>query len=157
MELNRFKQLLESTMGNVKPLISEATEANAGAIQQFLQLNQDNSIVVDYKFGNKTATATANYIARSWNAPAYSGITTVQKLWEVMKGYKNDVGETPGFGPKMAAAVAKVLDQGKAKLDAAAAAAAKPKPAPTPVPKAAPAKTAYQSYAETRPYDIGKI
>ena len=37
MELNRFKQLLESTMGNVKPLISEATEANAGAIQQFLQ------------------------------------------------------------------------------------------------------------------------
>jgi hypothetical protein len=74
-----------------------------------------------------------------------------------MKGYKNDVGETPGFGPKMAAAVAKVLDQGKAKLDAAAAAAAKPKPAPAPPPKAAPTKTVYQNYAETRPYDIGKI
>jgi len=40
-------------MGNVKPLISEATETNAEAIQQFLQINQDNSIVVDYKFGKK--------------------------------------------------------------------------------------------------------
>ena len=26
MKLNRFKELLESTMGNVKPLISEALE-----------------------------------------------------------------------------------------------------------------------------------
>ena len=38
MQLNRFKQLLESTMGNVKPLITE--EENTGTTQTISQMLQ---------------------------------------------------------------------------------------------------------------------
>lgn len=123
----KFLKLLESKLGNVKPLLNEQVEANAGSIQQFLKDNlPDPNLKVDFIFGNGTATAAAKYIAKSWNTNGYDNITTVQQLWQVMKNYKNDVGETPGFGPKMAAALAKVLNQGKTKLDASAAAAKAP-------------------------------
>jgi len=127
MEISRFKELLESSLGNVKPLITEQIEANAGAIQQFLQLNQDNSIVVDYKFGNKSAAAAANYIFNAYPASTkYSNVTTVQQLWQALKDNGNAVGETPGFGPLMAGAVARVLTAAKAQIDKKNAAAKTP-------------------------------
>lgn len=118
MEISRFKELLESSLGNVKPLLTEATAANAGEIQKFLQLNQDKTIVVDYNFGPKSATAAGKYIFRGTNKKDYNSVTTVKRLWELMKAENLDVGTTPGFGPKMAAALAKLLDQSKVNLDA---------------------------------------
>ena len=123
VDTTKFKKLIESKLGSVKPLLNEQeVEPDAGSIQQFLKDNlPDPNLKVDFAFGNGTAAAAAKYIAKSWNTKGYDNITTVQQLWQVMKNYKNDVGETPGFGPKMAAALAKVLNQGKAKLDQAVA------------------------------------
>jgi len=63
MELNRFKQLLESTMGNVKPLITEQTVSNIPPLSnlpQEIQSDMDNmfdGIVVNdvIKLSGKTA------------------------------------------------------------------------------------------------------
>jgi hypothetical protein len=131
VDTTKFKKLIESKLGSVKPLLNEQVEPNAGSIQQFLKDNlPDPNLKVDFVFGNGTAAAAAKYIAKSWNTKGYDNITTVQQLWQVMKNYKNDVGETPGFGPKMATELARVLNQGKTKLDQAAA-----KPAAAPAAK----------------------
>ena len=127
VDTTKFKKLIESKLGSVKPLLNEQVEPDAGSIQQFLKDNlPDPNLKVDFAFGNGTAAAAAKYIAKSWNTKGYDNITTVQQLWQVMKNYKNDVGETPGFGPKMATALAKVLNQGKTKLDASPAASKAP-------------------------------
>lgn len=157
MDKDRFKQLTESKLGNVKPLLTETLEANAGAIQQFLKDNQDNTIVVDYNFGPKSAAAAGKYIARGWNANKYNDVTTVNKLWELMKEDGWDVGATPGFGPMMAKEVADILDQSKTKLDTWHSEQNKPKSTPTPAPVAVADTSAYVQHALTRPYDIGKI
>lgn len=120
MKLERFNQLLESTLGDVKPLLNEALEANAGKIQQFLKDNQDSTLVVDYNFGPKSATAAGKYVAKGYNDANYETVTTVQKLWELMKADNLDVGTTPGFGPKMAKELARILEKSKEKIDAAA-------------------------------------
>jgi hypothetical protein len=156
MNKYRFRQLLESQIGNVKPLLSEALEANAGAIQQFLKDNQDKTIVVDYNFGPKSAAATGKYIARGWNANKYNDVTTVYKLWELMKEDGWDVGTTPGFGPMMAKEVANILDQSKTKLDAWYASQNKSKTDQTQT-KTSNTTSAYVQHALNRPYDIGKI
>jgi hypothetical protein len=112
-----FFRLVESKLGDVKPLLSEQIEANAGAIQQFLKTNQDPNLVVDYAFGNGSAAAAGKYISRGSNDKNYDTVTTVQKLWELMKADNLDVGTTPGFGPKMATALAGLLDRMKGKID----------------------------------------
>jgi hypothetical protein len=45
MEINRFKQLLESTMGNIKPLIMEQTE-------KIVSLKQLKKMGYDYPMGS---------------------------------------------------------------------------------------------------------
>lgn len=118
MQKYRFDQLLESELGNVKPLLMESTKANAGDIQKFLQLNQDNTIEVDYNFGDKTAQAVAKYLLKAYpESKKYSKVSTVQQLWQVMKENNNDVGLTPGFGPKMASSVARLLDKAKTQIE----------------------------------------
>ena len=74
--------------------LTEQVGPNAGEIQKFLQTNQDNTIVVDYKFGPKTATAVAKYILKAYpSSTKYSNVTTVQQLWQALKDNGNDVGE----------------------------------------------------------------
>lgn len=109
--MKKIIRLTESDLIHiVKTVINEQVEPNAGSIQKFLQLNQDNSIVVDYNFGNKTATAVGKYLFKAFpSSKKYSGITTLKQLWQVMKDNGNDVGSKPGFGPKMAGAVSRAL------------------------------------------------
>jgi hypothetical protein len=101
---------MESKLGNVKPLITEALAANAGEIQKFLQLNQDNTLVVDYKFGDKSAIAAGKYLLLRTKKENYKNITNVKTLWAAMLANGLKVGDTPGFGPKMAKALAAELD-----------------------------------------------
>lgn len=117
--MKKIIKLTESDLVRiVKNVINEQVGANAGEIQKFLQTNQDNTIVVDYKFGNKTATAVAKYILKAYpSSKKYGTVTTVQQLWQVMKENGNDVGDKPGFGPKMAGAVSRVLNAAKTAID----------------------------------------
>ena len=110
IDTSKFRKLMESKLGNVKPLITEALAANAGEIQKFLQLNQDNTLVADYKFGNKSAIAAGKYLFKGTNIAAYNTVTNVKTLWAAMLANKLAVGDTPGFGPKMAKALAAELD-----------------------------------------------
>jgi len=116
--MKKIIRLTESDLVRiVETVINEQVGADAGSIQKFLQLNQDNSIVVDYKFGDKTATAVAKYLFKAFpSSKKYSGITTVKQLWQVMKDNGNDVGSKPGFGPKMAGAVSRTLTAAKNEL-----------------------------------------
>jgi len=113
IDTSKFKKLMESKLGNVKPLITEALAANAGEIQKFLQLNQDNTLVADYKFGDKSAIAAGKYLFKGTGISAYNTVTNVKTLWDVMLANKLDVGTTPGFGPKMAKALAAALETSK--------------------------------------------
>ena len=113
IDTSKFRKLMESKLGNVKPLITEALAAHAGEIQKFLQLNQDNTLVADSKFGDKSAIASAKYLFKGTKIPAYDTVTTVKTLWDVMLANKLDVGDTPGFGPKMANALAVALESSK--------------------------------------------
>ena len=113
IDTSKFKKLMESKLGNVKPLITEALAANAGEIQKFLQLNQDNTLVADYKFGDLSAIASAKYLFKGTKIPDYDTVTNVKTLWDVMLANKLDVGTTPGFGPKMAKALAAALETSK--------------------------------------------
>ena len=78
--------------------------ANAGDIQTFLK-GMGQNIAVDYAFGNGTATAYGTFMYGST-----AGINSVQTLWQKLKDEGLDVGTTPGFGPKMAQAVAKEIN-----------------------------------------------
>lgn len=78
--------------------------ANAGDIQTFLK-GMGHNITVDYAFGNGTATAVGTFMYG-----AAAGINTVKLLWEKMKASNMDVGATPGFGLKMAQALATYLN-----------------------------------------------
>ena len=120
IDTSKFRKLMESKLGNVKPLITEALAANAGEIQKFLQLNQDNTLVADYKFGNKSAIASGKYLFKGTKIPAYDTVTNVKTLWDVMLKNGLDVGTTPGFGPKMAKALAAALETSKTAIDSAA-------------------------------------
>jgi len=113
IDTSKFKKLMESKLGNVKPLITESLSANAGEIQKFLQLNQDNTLVADYKFGNKSAIAAGKYLFKGTGISAYNTVTSVKTLWDVMSANKLDVGTTPGFGPKMAKVLAAALETSK--------------------------------------------
>ena len=113
IDTSKFKKLMESKLGNVKPLITEALAANAGEIQKFLKLNQDNTLVADYKFGDKSAIAAGKYLFKGTGISAYNTVTNVKTLWDVMLANKLDVGTTPGFGPKMAKALAAALETSK--------------------------------------------
>ena len=120
IDTSKFRKLMESKLGNVKPLITEALTANAGEIQKFLQLNQDNTLVAYYKFGNKSAIAAGKYLFKGTKIPAYDTVTNVKTLWDVMLKNGLTVGDTPGFGPKMAKALAAALETSKTAIDSAA-------------------------------------
>jgi hypothetical protein len=120
IDTSKFRKLMESKLGNVKPLITEALAANAGEIQKFLQVNQDNKLVADYKFGNLSAIAAGKYLFRGTKIPAYDTVTNVKTLWDVMSDNKLAVGDTPGFGPKMAKALATALEASKTAIDSEA-------------------------------------
>ena len=120
IDTSKFKKLMESKLGNVKPLITEALAANAGEIQKFLKLNQDNTLVADYKFGNLSAIASAKYLFKGTKIPDYDTVTNVKTLWEVMLKNGLTVGTTPGFGPLMAKALAAALESSKTAIDTAA-------------------------------------
>jgi hypothetical protein len=120
IDTSKFRKLMESKLGNVKPLITEALAANAGEIQKFLKLNQDSTLVADYKFGNLSAIAAGKYLFRGTNIAAYNTVTNVKTLWDVMLKNGLDVGTTPGFGPKMAKALAAALETSKTAIDSAA-------------------------------------
>ena len=145
IDTSKFRKLMESKLGNVKPLITEALAANAGEIQKFLQLNQDNTLVADYKFGNNSASAAGKYLFKGTNIAAYNTVTNVKTLWDVMSANKLDVGTTPGFGPKMAKALASALETSKTAI-----AAAQTK---TPAPVAAPVKPVVPSLVYRAGYD----
>ena len=119
IDTSKFRKLMESKLGNVKPLITEALTANAGEIQKFLQLNQDNTLVADYKFGNKSAIAAGKYLFKGTKIPAYNTVTNVKTLWDAMLANKLDVGDTHGFGPKMAKALAAALESSKTAIGSA--------------------------------------
>ena len=141
IDTSKFRKLMESKLGNVKPLITEALAANAGEIQKFLQLNQDNTLVADYKFGNKSAIAAGKYLFKGTNIAAYNTVTNVKTLWDVMSDNKLAVGDTPGFGPKMAKALAAALEDSKTAIDSAAPVKASVDPVKSSVdPVAAPVK-----------------
>ena len=120
IDTSKFRKLMESKLGNVKPLITESLAANAGEIQKFLQVNQDNTLVADYKFGNKSAIASGKYLFKGTKIPAYDTVTNVKTLWDVMLKNGLAVGDTPGFGPKMAKALASALEASKTAIDSAA-------------------------------------
>ena len=146
IDTSKFRKLMESKLGNVKPLITEALAANAGEIQKFLQLNQDNTLVADYKFGNKSAIASGKYLFKGTNIAAYNTVTNVKTLWDVMSANKLDVGTTPGFGPKMAKALAAALETSKTAIDSAAQ-------TKTPAPVVAPVKPVVPSLVYRPGYD----
>ena len=111
IDTSKFRKLIESKLGNVKPLITEeALKANAGEIQKFLQSVGYTDLVVDYKFGDKSAIAAGRYLLLRTKKENYKNITNVKTLWAAMLANKLAVGDTPGFGPKMAKALAAELD-----------------------------------------------
>jgi hypothetical protein len=121
IDTSKFKKLMESKLGNVKPLITEEPiKANAGEIQKFLQVNQDNKLVADYKFGDLSAIASAKYLFKGTGKDNYNTVTNVKTLWDAMLANKLDVGTTPGFGPKMAKTLAAELEKSKTAINTAA-------------------------------------
>lgn len=110
IDTSKFRKLTESILGNVKPLITEALTANAGEIQKFLKSKGYTDIVIDYKFGDKSAIAAAHYLFQRTKISNYNTVTNLKTLWNAMLTNKLDVGTTPGFGPKMAKALAAALD-----------------------------------------------
>ena len=80
-------------------------KANAGEIQQFLKDKGAYKNKVGSTFGNESAKAFAQY---------YYGINTdidtVNKLWKKLKSEGRDVGNTSGFGPKMAKVVSGMIN-----------------------------------------------
>ena len=120
IDTSKFRKLIESKLGNVKPLITEeALKANAGEIQKFLQSVGYTDLVVDYKFGDKSAIAAGRYLLLRTKKENYKNITNVKTLWDVMSDNKLAVGDTPGFGPKMAKALADELETSKTAIAAA--------------------------------------
>ena len=142
IDTSKFRKLMESKLGNVKPLITEeALKANAGEIQKFLKSVGYNDLVVDYKFGNLSAIAAGKYLFRGTNIAAYNTVTNVKTLWDVMLKNELAVGDTPGFGPKMAKALAAALEDSKTAIDSAAPVKASVDPVKSSVdPVAAPVK-----------------
>lgn len=132
IDTSKFRKLMESKLGNVKPLITEEPlKANAGEIQKFLQSVGYSDLVVDYKFGDKSAIAAGKYLFLGTNKENYKNVTNVKTLWDAMLANGLNVGDTPGFGPKMAKALAAALDlasqsQTKTKTPAPVAAPVKP-------------------------------
>ena len=120
IDTSKFRKLMESKLGNVKPLITEALAANAGEIQKFLQVNQDNKLVADSKFGNLSAIAAGKYLLLGTKKENYKNVTNVKTLWAAMLANGLKVGDTPGFGPKMAKALAAALEDSKTAIDSAA-------------------------------------
>ena len=111
IDTSKFKKLMESKLGNVKPLITEEPiKANAGEIQKFLQSVGYTDLVVDYKFGDKSAIAAGKYLFLGTGKENYNTVTNVKTLWAAMLANGLDVGDTSGFGPKMAKALAAALD-----------------------------------------------
>jgi hypothetical protein len=111
IDTSKFKKLMESKLGNVKPLITEEPiKANAGEIQKFLQSVGYTDLVVDYKFGDKSAIAAGKYLFLGTGKENYNTVTNVKTLWTAMSANGLDVGDTSGFGPKMAKALAAALD-----------------------------------------------
>jgi hypothetical protein len=111
IDTSKFKKLMESKLGNVKPLITEEPiKANAGEIQKFLQSVGYTDLVVDYKFGDKSAIAAGKYLFLGTKKENYKNVTNVKTLWTAMSANGLDVGDTSGFGPKMAKALAAALD-----------------------------------------------
>jgi hypothetical protein len=93
------------TLINEQPVVS--ADGNASSIQKFLKSNGFEDLKVDWKFGPSTARAVWYYIYKS-----DPGNITVNQLWQKMKDEK-DLPETdvnPGYGPVMAAAVAKKIN-----------------------------------------------
>ena len=119
IDTSKFRKLIESKLGNVKPLITEALAANAGEIQKFLQSVGYTDLVVDYKFGDKSAIAAGRYLLLRTKKENYKNITNVKTLWAAMLANKLAVGDTPGFGPKMAKALADELETSKTAIAAA--------------------------------------
>ena len=120
IDTSKFRKLIESKLGNVKPLITEeALKANAGEIQKFLQSVGYTDLVVDYKFGDKSAIAAGRYLLLRTKKENYKNITNVKTLWAAMLANKLAVGDTPGFGPKMAKALADELETSKTAIAAA--------------------------------------
>ena len=119
IDTSKFRKLMESKLGNVKPLITEALAANAGEIQKFLQSVGYTDLVVDYKFGDKSAIAAGRYLLLRTKKENYKNITNVKTLWAAMLANKLAVGDTPGFGPKMAKALADELETSKTAIAAA--------------------------------------
>jgi len=89
--------------------VNNKVTANSCDIQRFLK-NIGHKIsptnVVDCSFGNMSATAVG-----TWLYGAAKGINTVNKLWLQLKTDGYDVGQTSGFGPKMATAVSSALNK----------------------------------------------
>ena len=119
IDTSKFRKLIESKLGNVKQLITEALAANAGEIQKFLQSVGYTDLVVDYKFGDKSAIAAGRYLLLRTKKENYKNITNVKTLWAAMLANKLAVGDTPGFGPKMAKALADELETSKTAIAAA--------------------------------------
>jgi hypothetical protein len=80
MELNRFKQLLESTMGNVKPLVNESDEDISYDIQSVkcdeneldlddVYVDEDDTIVIRYCKGDSKKL---DYLKRKGKMELYS-------------------------------------------------------------------------------------
>ena len=58
VDTTKFKKLIESKLGSVKPLLNEQVEPDAGSIQQFLKDNlPDPNLKVDYFFFSCCPTA----------------------------------------------------------------------------------------------------
>jgi hypothetical protein len=147
---------MESKLGNVKPLITEALAANAGEIQKFLQLNQDNTLVADYKFGDKSAIAAGKYLFKGTGKENYKNVTNVKTLWAAMLANGLDVGDTSGFGPKMAKALAAALETSKTSISQTKTAATVGAPA-APVKPVVPLLAYRPGYGPNAPADSTSV
>ena len=156
IDTSKFKKLMESKLGNVKPLITEALAANAGEIQKFLQLNIDNTLVADYKFGDKSAIAAGKYLFKGTGKENYKTVTNVKTLWAAMLANGLDVGDTSGFGPKMAKALAAALETSKTSISQTKTAAPVGAPA-APVKPIVPALAYRPGYGPNAPADSTSV
>jgi len=96
--------VLKKRCQEYKNRVTTPVTANACDIQKFL-INVGHNITNDCDFGNSSATAYA-----TWRYGASEGIKSVDTLWKRMKSAGLDVGSSSGFGPKMAAAIAKEIN-----------------------------------------------
>jgi hypothetical protein len=88
-----------------KARAANPVQPNAGDIQKFLK-ELGSNINVDFAFGPGTATAVGTYLYGG-----DKGINTVQSLHaKLVETGKLPQGDVPGFGPKMAQAVADLLN-----------------------------------------------